>query len=44
MLWTKPEIRSFDEDQLLRELEVQAQYHADATSHTDTGAHTNTGA
>lgn len=41
MIWTKPEIRSFGEDQLLKELEVQAQYHTDASTHTDTGAHTN---
>ncbi len=35
MEWKKPEVRSFGEDQLLMELEVQAFYHGDGSVHTD---------
>ena len=43
MIWAQPKIKSFWEDQLLKEMEVQAQYHGDGTSHTDAGLHTDTG-
>jgi len=35
MIWAKPEIKSFGEDQLLKELQVQA-YHSDAFTNTNT--------
>ncbi len=35
-MWTQPEIRTYNEEELLESLEVKAQYHEDGSVHTDT--------
>lgn len=34
-MWTKPEIRTYNEEELLNSMEVKAQYHEDAIIHED---------
>lgn len=34
-MWTKPEIRTYNEEELLNSMEVKAQYHEDG--HADNG-------
>ncbi len=34
-MWTQPEIRTYNEEELLKSMEVKAQYHEDANPHED---------
>jgi hypothetical protein len=37
-MWTQPEIRTYNEDELLESMEVKAQYHDDGVVHEDAPA------
>jgi hypothetical protein len=34
-MWTQPEIRTYNEEELLESMEVKAQYHEDSFPHED---------
>ncbi len=37
-MWTQPEIRTYNEEELLHSMEIKAQYHDDGATHVDAPA------